>query len=99
MCVAIFEVSRLTWQRRDSMKSFVQALGGVDLNTRIFSILRKNFVKISWMLVSGTYRRWTQRRDVANIPLRHVATLDSNVATLKTYFSATLRCWIRTSRC
>ena len=36
------------------MTSFVQALGGVDLNPWSFSTLRKLFVKISWMLVSGT---------------------------------------------
>ena len=39
------------------MTSFVQALGGVDLNAGSFSILRKTFVKISWMLVSGTLRQ------------------------------------------
>ena len=36
------------------MTSFVQALGRLDLNAGIFSILRKIFVKISWMLVLGT---------------------------------------------
>ena len=80
------------------MTSFVQFLGGVDLNAGSFSILRNFFVKISWMLGSRTSRRWTQRRDVENIPLGHIASLDSNIATLKTYFSATLQRWIQTSQ-
>ena len=48
------------------MTSFVQALGGVDLHARSFSTLRKFFVNISCMLVSGTSRRRTQleRHDV-----------------------------------
>ena len=45
------------------MTSFVHALGGVDLNAGSFSIFRKKFVKISWMLVSGTSRRWTKHRN------------------------------------
>ena len=73
------------------MTSFMQALRGVDLNAGSFSILRKFIVKISWMLVSGTSRHWTQRRNIENIPLGHVMTLDSNVATLKTYFFVTSR--------
>ena len=36
------------------MTSFVQALGRLDLNAGIFSIISNFFVKISWMLVSGT---------------------------------------------
>ena len=45
------------------------------------------------MLVSGTSRRWTQHRVVENINLGHVATLDSNVVSLKTYVSTMSRRW------
>ena len=70
------------------MEIFVHALGGVELNARSFLHL-KNLLKISWLLVSGTSRRWTQRRDVENIPLGNVATLVSNITTLKIYLSGT----------
>ena len=44
----------------------------------VFLYLEKKIVKISWVLVSGTSRRWTQCRDVENVPLGHVATLQKD---------------------
>ena len=40
------------------MESLVQALGRSRAECMEFSTLRKNFEKKSWLMVSGTLRRW-----------------------------------------
>ena len=79
------------------MESFVQALGGVELNAGSFLHLENFFtnflvfglgnVATLKIYLSGTSQRRKhtslQCRDVENRPLYNVATLDSNVATLK----------------
>ena len=40
-------------------------------------------VKISWLMVSGTSRHWTQRRDVKKKPLGNVVMFGINIVTWK----------------
>ena len=76
------------------MESFVQALGRVELNSGIFLHL-ENFLQ----KFLGCWSR--ECRDIGlnvatlkYIPLCSVTTLDSKIATLKIYLSATSRRWI-----
>ena len=80
------------------MASFMQALGGVELNARSF-LHFENFCKNFLVYGLENVMTLTQSRDVEKIPLGNVATFRINVVMWKSKPLYNVAALVPTSRC